>query len=865
MRGGKKSGLLKVGSLVVAWLAVAPVSQCAQAKRGAVGRVERGGVRAWVITPGAIPTQGPFAQAKPGDLALGDGDIIVVVSRQSRGGQWIDVAHTADKGYDYLRYVIPIYDQQEALPYDVTSAEIRNEAPAPRPAIEISGRDRKRPRLELRTRLELLPTSHAILLTTSWHNGTSETVGPLVPGDRIGWGTDNVFAPYAGNLWRPSMVELSGDWLTWFCSWQDHFSMGVTPPKGAIRALFGKTDARLFYDAERRLEPGADFVYRRYFPVSDHQMDATPRFALGLRGQTLGWLEGEVRETGTDKAVGNCRVELLSSTRLPAPLGGRPLMWTYTDEAGRFRAALPAGRYFAWTEKAVGRRGPGAGTSVDVTSGETTRCPKPLPVSPQAILTYDVRDAETGKPLPCKITFEPFPQMAPVDFGPDWHGPGARNVYYCAPGQSSLNAPVGRYRLTVSHGPEYELAVVEKEMVVTSENRLEVRLKRAIRLEEAGLKDYVSVDLGVRTSASPDCLVRPTDRVLSAAAEGVQCLVTGDVGAATDLTSAIRATQLGDSVSAICGRRVDWRGPGGRGGEMLVFPTPPGSVPPAQLQRESEAASPERFVRTLRRAYPKSLLSLCCPMAAERGYVRSLGFTIDVSKPSPVVPREAMAFNLYELFTSTDRNVGDNHQMYARLLREGWRYGPVAGSDSHYLRGQECGYPRLYVARSPKAGSSLLEQIHDGLTSGRVLVTNGPFIRLLVNGRPPGSFVRATGGKVDILFEVRAAPWVDVRGVSVYDGEFPYRQLFLPPSTQLMRFPKNETESPEFTMQIKHDVIITGIAVGSSPLAPVVTQDDPRGFAAYPFAVTGPIYVDYDGDGKCTPPNPFLQRPSAPF
>jgi len=826
---------------------------CARLPSRPAKPLERGGVRAWAITADAIPTQGPVARAQAGDLALSDGDIVMVVSQAARGGQWVDVARTADKGYDYLGQVAPIYEKSPELSYVIDTVRIASETPEAPPAIVAQGHDRRRPNVSITTRYELLPTSHAILLTTHLRNGTSDTLSALALGDRVAWGADNVFVPQLGNTWRPSGGETSG---TWLCAWQDNFVLGMTPAQGSLRAIFARKEAILLYP-EGRLEPGGELTFRRFFPVREVQIGSVAEFAGRLRGAAMGWLEGEVREATTNNPVAGCRLEVLSSQRTPGVRGTVPLMWTYTNDLGRFRVALPQGRYFAWTEKAIGRRGPGGAVSYDVAEGRTTTLSKPLQVSPPVMLNFEVRDADTSDLLPCKITFTPFPNVPMPDFGPEWRGPGARNVYISATGQGSLNISAGHYEIAVSRGVEYETFVIkDMEIAYTAQNRFDARLKRVIRPESVGLKDFISVDVGVRTSASPDCLVSPADRVISAAAEGVQCLISGDVGVATDLTSAIQQTHLAKWVSAICGRRIEWRGPKAQG-EMLAFPVPPGPVKPAQLERETNAPSPDRFMQAIRGIYPDSLLSLCRPMNPARGYLATQGFSIDYKRPIPVLPRGALGFNLFEVVTGNELPTQDVRQMYARLLREVGRYGMAAGSDSRYLRGNECGYPRMYVGRSPKPDASLADQIRDGLLSGRVLLTNGPFIRLLANGQPPGSFVTAKDRRLDLLLEVQAPAWVDVRTVLVYDGELFIRQVTLPSATRLLRFPRGEAASPEFTIALKGDVIITAAAFGQNALGPVVAQDDWRGFTAFPIAITGPIFVDADGDGKCTPPNPF--------
>jgi len=822
---------------------------CARLGKPRTISVEGGNVKAWVVTPQAIPTFGPLARARPGDIALSDGEITIVVSQAVHGGRWIDAALAADDNYDYLGWTAPVYDNRLDSAYKVETVEIVRDGPDARPAVLVRGEDRDRPGLAIETRYEIIPASHTVVLTTRLRNATTQTLDALWPGDRIQWGTDDVFVPYVGNIRRPTRGAVTAEWL---CAWQDDFCMGITPAEGSLRVEFDKKGATLFYGGRARLAPGEDLSYRRYFPLRKRQIAAVSEFAWKLRGKPLGWLEGEVHETVSDRPVPDCRVEVLSSPRNPGSPGTRSLTWVYTNDKGRFRVALPAGRFFVWTHRAVGRRGESIGISYDIAAGKTTRTRRPLQVSPKVLLHFEVTDADTGEPLPCKLIFQSFPGQPTVDFGPEWHGPGARNVYYSATGKGKVNISAGRYRVYVSRGPEYEMAVRDIKVAYSQNNRFEARLKRVIRMD-----DFISVDLGVRTSRSPGCKVTPRDRVVAAAAEGLQCIVSGDVGIATDLAPAVREAGLSKWLKTICGRRIEWRTPKGRG-DFLVFPCPPGRPSPSQLRRESAARSPARLIRAIRRSCPDGLIAVCDPMESVHGYLATQGFTI-TPEPLPTLPRRALGFDLYAMARNGGPALLADHRMYTRLLREIARYGLGAASDSRYLRGNECGYPRVYVARSPDAGSSITDQVRKGLLEGRVLVTNGPFIKLLVNGKPPGSFVTDTDGTLDILVEVRAPKWVDVRAVTIYDGEFFRRNTLMPPSNQTLRFPRTATASPEFKLKIKHDVIITATAAGQRSLAPVVAQDEARGFQAYPYAMTGPIFVDADGDGKCTPPSPYKE------
>ncbi|MBI3183135.1 MAG: carboxypeptidase regulatory-like domain-containing protein [Myxococcales bacterium] len=125
------------------------------------------------------------------------------------------------------------------------------------------------------------------------------------------------------------------------------------------------------------------------------------------------------------------------------------------------------------------------------------------------------------------------------------------------------------------------------------------------------------------------------------------------------------------------------------------------------------------------------------------------------------------------------------------------RITAVGNSDSHGASA-EAGLPRTYIYVGKSADGSMLaldeDAMLDGLKEQRVLVTNGPFVELTVDGQPVGGEVVAPDGKVSVQVQVRAAPWVDVSRVLIRRGgkdvaKVPQTlaDIAVPPSTDLVR------------------------------------------------------------------------------
>ena len=103
--------------------------------------------------------------------------------------------------------------------------------------------------------------------------------------------------------------------------------------------------------------------------------------------------------------------------------------------------------------------------------GATVMAPTPPPprLPVEGGLSFDVRDAQTGKPIPCKLTLvgvdgTPDPQFTRVDIGRQ-EGDGAIvafNRIMSLAGVGVAHVPAGTYDVTVSRGPEWEITTTHR-------------------------------------------------------------------------------------------------------------------------------------------------------------------------------------------------------------------------------------------------------------------------------------------------------------------------------------------------------------------------------------------------------------------
>ncbi|GAI76011.1 unnamed protein product, partial [marine sediment metagenome] len=105
-----------------------------------------------------------------------------------------------------------------------------------------------------------------------------------------------------------------------------------------------------------------------------------------------------------------------------------------------------------------------------------------------------------------------------------------------------------------------------------------------------------------------------------------------------------------------------------------------------------------------------------------------------------------------------------------------------------------------------------------------------------------------------IWIRVQSAPWVAVDEVRlIVNGE---RKLTFPVKTakeKILKFTK------QISLKLNKDSYIAVEVLGKNSLYPVLQQYSRKGLlkdAALPYALTNPVFIDVDGNGKFDPPLP---------
>ena len=213
------------------------------------------------------------------------------------------------------------------------------------------------------------------------------------------------------------------------------------------------------------------------------------------------------------------------------------------------------------------------------------------------------------------------------------------------------------------------------------------------------------------------------------------------------------------------------------------------------------------------------------------------------------------------------REVRNRTFSWLQLLNQGRFIWCVAVSDAHEVFSSSQGSWRTYVSSSTDQPSEINSQeIIRNSKAGRMMITNGPFLRVKTkDGMPIGSQVRS-GNTIDLEIQVQNPNWIQIDRVQILvNGRQDPRYNYT-----LEKDPSKFKQHPvvfEETVQIRlqEDANLIVVATGEK-------SDLSKGWgrakaaAMHPIAYTNPIFVDIDGQGfKPNGDNldyPFLVAPN---
>lgn len=528
------------------------------------------------------------------------------------------------------------------------------------------------------------------------------------------------------------------------------------------------------------------------------------------------------------------------------PVSSTVLYRSFQTGPGNLVVPLPAGLY-----KIEGHFFPAVTEQIlEVAPGQANACVLREP--PQGTVRLRIRNS-AGDPVYGKVTvmgIDPtrtpyFLPENPVESGRAWET--AKNSLYPAAEGLEQALPAGTYVLHCSRGPEYSLDRRIIEIIEETDYDLSFEIDRVVNTD--GL---ISMDPHVHTTNS-DGRVGIPERLRSVAAEGLDVVVSADHNFVTDYGPSLRDLGLNRDLAVIVGNEVT------RAGlihyNTYALPVRSGEFNNGIIDPHADEAA-TLFERS-REKDPAAIIQVNHPRSGTIGYFN----TYDLDKKTGLPGRKSFdtSFHVLEVMngpclfrigTGNDESIED----WLHLLNRGFYFPHVGSSDSHLTDQKEPGYARTYVEYDGPAGDQLdWPAVASAIRKGRSFTSNGPIIRFSVNdGCRTGDLTTAKDGRVELSIKVESAPWVSVDEVRVIiNGE---RKIIRSVQTAGTALTKLEER---ISVELERDASIVVEAFGGRTLFPVL-QIAHWGYTngTFPYALTNPVFVDVDGNGRFDPPWP---------
>jgi hypothetical protein len=817
MRAGfVKRSPLPVVVIGFAAIALALAPGCADALRWPL---RGGGAVLWRVGSTRNPPVTPV-RGRDGDLVLLNSALAVLVAsdggdprRRQREGSIVGALTAAAEGGE-LEELRPILRSEgSAIALEVT--RVRAEKRDGVPSIVIRSRSRSL-RLEVTTRVSPTPTGPTAIIETAVENTGDAPVPAFQIGDRVSWPGGPTFAPGTG--FAAELGKARAPWI------------GRRGRSASYALAFAEGEAAVEFEAEphgslgaaalsepKPLAAGAWRTWRRTLVVAPGGLDRAAREAWTVLGVPLGEIRGVLspapawatidvsREDGTAELIAEAAAD--GSFGLFVPAGGYQVV-----------AQTPGGLDRVPAEVAAG-----AAAVVALT-----------PPTP-GVLRFLVTGAG-GEPLPARLVLRGVEPTNDPRLGPRHSARGAENVVYAARGEGAVELPVGRYRVTATHGLEFSIATEEVAVAEGKGAMLRASLRR-----EFDPGQWVTAEFHLHAEPSFDSSVSLQDRVTSLLAEGIGFAAATDHNVVTDYGPTI--ADLGATALLGSARGVEVTTASPNWGHFNAWPWPAGEPAPPFA-----GMTPGGIFAAIRAAAPGALIQVNHPRMDQHriGYFTLGG--LDTASGAAATPDYSPDFDVVEVWNGMDNNdpevTGRNVAEWFELLNLGRRYTATGNSDSHALIHQWAGYPRNWV-RTGAGGAPSPAAMAEAVRAGRVQVSSGPFIALKVGGGEPGDLVAATGGRVQVDVEVLAAAWIDTDTVEIWaNGELAAESALTAGDAGARR------GRLSLRLPVPRDSWIAAVVRGDAPLTEVLPWT-----RLTPFAFTNPVFVDADGDGRFTAPN----------
>ncbi|MFB3826544.1 MAG: CehA/McbA family metallohydrolase [Bryobacteraceae bacterium] len=469
---------------------------------------------------------------------------------------------------------------------------------------------------------------------------------------------------------------------------------------------------------------------------------------------------------------------------------------------------------------------------------------------PLAQAAFDVADVTRGRERgPVKVVLRGVDGTPNPNLGPESLPYQAGNICFSRDGLFTVALPPGRYEAIIGRGPEYTLETRRFEAAYGRTTQITAGIRRAF--DSPG---WVVADLHNHSTLSNDSIADPNGRVVGLAAAGIEFAPATEHNRIATYAPYIEREKLTAFLQSAGGIELSGRPGPGSINHQTAFPL---RVQDGAQSGGAPRTDKDPAVQIGRLAGydngAEKYVQHNHPDIAWLYYDRDRDGRIDggfgTRRYTHAIEINRDIVNLLRYLDPEAKPARRGNAFYwLQMLNQGDRIYGVANSDAH-ATGYNNGSIFTYIKSSAGDPARLNPlELARAAKSGQMVMSNGPFLDVSLNGTAPGGELRVRGAAT-LHIRVLCAPWIDVDRVQVLVNGRPDPALNFTRGAGSEGFrsgPDPLRFAREVPLELSRDAHVIVVAAGqSSRIGPFH-----GGYGNQPpTAVSNPIFADVDGNG----------------
>ncbi len=514
-----------------------------------------------------------------------------------------------------------------------------------------------------------------------------------------------------------------------------------------------------------------------------------------------------------------------------------------TDRQGNIEVPLEPGSYKLNATK-IGH---------DTISSDLVVVNKPgrlqLTLQPLTSILFEVKESVSGRQIPYRIEFKGIGETRDPYLGTSKRAQGTNNFYYALnKGETRVPVSPGRYLVAISRGPEYKTEYREVNIQRGESGLVKADLQRLYSSPQ-----WVIADFHNHTTRSGDNDSDTKDRVINFSAAGIEFAPATEHNRISSFTNEIKMLGIEAYISSAAG--IELTGPPGKSpNHENAFPLhiregeqgggAPGIDPDPYVQLErlyNYDGEKFKFIQHNHPFIPQLYYDKNSDGIPDSGYgTRKFTQAIEIQDL------------MYEILSSTNERATTKEKnnrafQWLQMLNQGDKIFGTATSDCHMV-GPASGERFVYVHATQDAPDRIdATEIARSAKRGHMIMTNGPFLKVDVNGYLPGEELKSNGN-LSMNIEVYTNNEVEIDRIQVLingrqDKNLNFTRKSHP--SLFSAFPLQFKHT--FPLMLEKDANVIVVATGSRSPAQHKLNNPSK--EKPPVAISNPFFVDVDWNG----------------